>query len=302
MIGLSLGPSVMMQLGAFQFSISTAAYQELTRRSEYRWASQDRFGKQPNLQYTGPASEAISLVGVIYPDYKGGGGQLDKMRQLAGGGQPLNLVGGAGQMMGRWVIESLEEKQGTFAAAGAPRKQEFTIALKRFPDSATNQIDALGKLASGTTASSGLGSFADGAIATVGSAISSMTTALDAVQAKAAEIGNAVGPVIATVQNSIRTARDLQSQVSNLKEASKNLNSLENVQSAIYGVMSAASAASNAGAVASGAATLLSSTMTTTDPEAIAAVNSCTSSCSRSAVESTRVHAETSNFNQTLGA
>ena len=50
MIGLSLGPSVMMQLGAFQFSISTAAYQELTRRSEYRWASQDRFGKQPNLQ------------------------------------------------------------------------------------------------------------------------------------------------------------------------------------------------------------------------------------------------------------
>ncbi|MBL0492682.1 phage tail protein [Aeromonas veronii] len=301
MIGLSLGPSVMMQLGAFQFSISTAAYQELTRRSEYRWASQDRFGKQPNLQYTGPASEAISLVGVIYPDYKGGG-QLDKMRQLAGGGQPLNLVGGAGQMMGRWVIESLEEKQGTFAAAGAPRKQEFTIALKRFPDSATNQIDALGKLATGTTASSGLGSFADGAIATVGSAISSMTSALDAVQAKAAEIGNAVGPVIATVQNSIRTARDLQSQVSNLKEASKNLNSLENVQSAIYGVMSAASAASNAGAVASGAATLLSSTMTTTDPGVITAVRSCTSSCSRSAVESTRVHAETSNFNQTLGA
>ncbi|WP_429139270.1 phage tail protein [Aeromonas veronii] len=300
MIGLSLGPSVMMQLGAFQFSISTAAYQELTRRSEYRWASQDRFGKQPNLQYTGPASEAISLVGVIYPDYKGGGGQLDKMRQLAGGGQPLNLVGGAGQMMGRWVIESLEEKQGTFAAAGAPRKQDFTIALKRFPDSATNQID--GKLASGTAASSGLGSFADGAIATVGSAISSMTSALDAVQAKAAEIGNAVGPVIATVQNSIRTALDLQSQVSNLKEASKNLNSLENVQSAIYGVMSAASAASNAGAVASGAATSLSSTMTTTDPEAITAVRSCTSSCSRSAVESTRVHAETSNFNQTLGA
>ena len=68
MIGLSLGPSVMMQLGAFQFSISTAAYQELTRRSEYRWSSQDRFGKQPNLQYTGPAREAISLVAVIYPD------------------------------------------------------------------------------------------------------------------------------------------------------------------------------------------------------------------------------------------
>lgn len=302
MIGLSLGPSVMMQLGAYRFSISTAAYQELTRRSEYRWASQDRFGKQPNLQYTGPASEAISLVGVIYPDYKGGSGQLDKMRQLAGGGNPLTLVSGAGQMMGRWVIESLDEKQDTFAAAGAPRKQEFTIALKRFPDSATNQITALGKLASGATTSSGLGSFTDGAIATVGSAISSMSSALDAVQSKAAEIGNAVGPVIATVQNSIRTARDLQSQVSNLKEVSKNLNSLENVQSAMYGVMSAASAASNAGAVASGAATLLSSTMTTANPEAIAAVRSCTSACSRSAVESTRVHAETSNLTQTLGA
>mgnify|MGYP000458618180 CR=1 FL=1 len=183
-----------------------------------------------------------------------------------------------------------------------PTHTDIALRVQRMLEDPDCAIDALGKLASGTTASSGLGSFADGAIATVGSAISSMTSALDAVQAKAAEIGNAVGPVIATVQNSIRTARDLQSQVSNLKEASKNLNSLENVQSAIYGVMSAASAASNAGAVASGAATLLSSTMTTTDPEAITAVRSCTSSCSRSAVESTRVHAETSNFNQTLGA
>ncbi|MDH0475512.1 phage tail protein [Aeromonas veronii] len=302
MIGLSLGPSVMMQLGAFQFSISTAAYQELTRRSEYRWASQDRFGKQPNLQYTGPASEAISLVGVIYPDYKGGGGQLDKMRQLAGGGQPLNLVGGAGQMMGRWVIESLEEKQGTFAAAGAPRKQEFTIALKRFPDAPPAPIDKASKESVEAEPKSAIGSFVEKTTATIGSAVKSMNSALESVQAKAAEIGNAVGPVIATVQNSIRAAKDLQAQVNNLKEVSKNLNSLGNIQSAMYGVQSAAAAASNAGAVASGAATLLSSTMTTTDPEAITAVRSCTSSCSRSAVESTRVHAETSNFNQTLGA
>ena len=134
MIGLSLGPSVMMQLGAFQFSISTAAYQELTRRSEYRWASQDRFGKQPNLQYTGPASEAISLVGVIYPDYKGGGGQLDKMRQLAGGGQPLQGLLGidhAGGVVGGVYDDGL----GVFIHEGFERGKVYLEAHAPLDDS-----------------------------------------------------------------------------------------------------------------------------------------------------------------------
>lgn len=132
MISLTLGYSIMMQLGTFQFGITTAAYQELTRRTEYRWAQQERYGKRPNLQFTGIGQEAMTLPGVIYPEYRGGLEQVDDMRALAELGQPLQLIDGYGNLMGSWVIESVEERQSIFADGGRPRKQEFTLQLKRF--------------------------------------------------------------------------------------------------------------------------------------------------------------------------
>lgn len=132
MIDYSIGPTVMMQLGAFQFSITTAAYQELRRRTEWRWPSQDLYGRLPALQYTGPGSDTMTLNGVIYPEFRGGAGQLNKMRNIAGAGRPLLLVSGTGSMLGRWVIESIDEGQTVFAAEGRPRKQEFTLQLRKF--------------------------------------------------------------------------------------------------------------------------------------------------------------------------
>lgn len=131
MIGYTLGSFVMMQLGSFQFGINTAAYQDLQRRSEYRWAAQERFGRLDALQFTGPAGETITLAGVIYTEYRGGNGQLDAMRALAGRGRPQLLIDGYGRLMGRWVIESVDEGQSTFAAFGRARKQEFTMQLRR---------------------------------------------------------------------------------------------------------------------------------------------------------------------------
>lgn len=131
MIGLSLGATVMMQLGSFQFSINSAAYQELRRRTEYRWASQDRFGKMPALQFTGPGGDAITLTGVIYTEFRGGTGQLDKMRAMAKQGLPQLLIDGNGRLLGRFVIEGVEEGQSVFAGYGRPRKQEFTLQLRK---------------------------------------------------------------------------------------------------------------------------------------------------------------------------
>lgn len=132
MIGHVIGSPVMMMLGSFQFGIPTAAYQELTRRSNYRWPQQDLFGRRPAVQFTGEGDETMTLSGVIYPEFRGGTGQIEQMRALAGRGVPQLLVSGLGKIMGRWVIEAVEEKQETFAAFGLPRKQEFTLQLKRF--------------------------------------------------------------------------------------------------------------------------------------------------------------------------
>lgn len=124
--------NVMMQLGSFQFSIMTAVYQELIRKNEYKWPSQHRFGQRPSRQFVGVGDETIQLPGVIYPEYRGGFGQIESMRNIAARGQPLLLVDGLGRLWGRWVIESIDEKQSLFAAFGAARKQEFTLSLARF--------------------------------------------------------------------------------------------------------------------------------------------------------------------------
>ena len=122
----------MMQLGSFQFGVKTAAYQELNRKNEYRWASQDRFGLRPTLQFTGIGAETIDLPGVIYPEFRGGFSQIKSMRTMAATGQPNFMIAGDGAMMGRWVIDSIDEKQSVFAAIGKPRKIEFTLKLRRF--------------------------------------------------------------------------------------------------------------------------------------------------------------------------
>lgn len=124
--------NIMMQLGSFQFCIQTAVYQELIRKNEYKWPSQHRFGQRPSRQFVGVGDETIQLPGIIYPEYRGGFQQVEAMRRLAGRGQPLLLVDGLGKLWGRYVIESIDEKQSLFAAFGAPRKQEFSVSLARF--------------------------------------------------------------------------------------------------------------------------------------------------------------------------
>lgn len=302
MIGQTFGPTVMMQLGAFQFSISTAAYKELRRRTEYRWASQDRFGKMPALQFTGPGSDAITLTGVIYTEYRGGIGQLNSMRALAATGTPQRMVDGTGNLLGKFVIESVEEGQSVFAGQGQPRKQEFTLQLRQFPDDALDALSAAaGAIASAAGVSdgsldstkSGADSFLGSASSTISSAISSMTSAMNTVQQKAQQIGNAVGPIVSTTTQAVRTARNLKQQVDSTKAALKNMNSLENIQSAMYGIMSTASTASQASVLAANTAKSagISLQASGADADAVRTVATCEASCGKGAVAASRTYA-----------
>lgn len=123
---------VMMQLGAYQFSVDSAAYQELSRSSEYRWAAQERVGAADALQYTGPGAETIELRGVIYPFYRGGINQLTRLRAQASLGVPLPLISGQGGVFGLWVVQAVREGQRVFAPGGAPRRQDFDLRLRRY--------------------------------------------------------------------------------------------------------------------------------------------------------------------------
>ena len=122
----------MMALGEYRFSLTTAAYQEFTHSAEYRWAAQERLGRLPAQQYVGPGRETISLRGVLYPRFRGGLGQLDRMRAEAGRGVSLEMTEGSGRVWGRWVITRVEETRRIFDPDGTPRKIEFRLELRRY--------------------------------------------------------------------------------------------------------------------------------------------------------------------------
>lgn len=125
-------PFVMMALGDYRFSIDTSAYQALQRSTAYRWPAQERLGRSPALQFLGPGEDRITLAGTIFPHFRGGIGQLDRIREEAARGAPLLLVDGRGNVHGRFVIERVGETQSIFFADGTPRRIEFQIELSRY--------------------------------------------------------------------------------------------------------------------------------------------------------------------------
>ncbi len=124
--------NVMMALGSYRFSLDTAAYQEFVRTTRYRWQQQARVGRKPAHQFVGLGQDDIELIGVIYPHYKGGLGQLQTMRNEAGKGKALLLVDGLGYIHDEWCILEIEEKQKVFERGGLPLKQEFRLRMTAY--------------------------------------------------------------------------------------------------------------------------------------------------------------------------
>lgn len=125
---------VMLMLGGFKFSLNTAVFQQQQRATHWRWPSQERVGQFDALQFTGPGEDRITLPGVVYPQFRGGYDQVATLRKIGDQGKPVRLISAAGEMLGVWVIESVEETASQFTALGAPRKQEFTVTIRKFGD------------------------------------------------------------------------------------------------------------------------------------------------------------------------
>lgn len=144
---------MMMTLGPVVFSINTAAYEQLQRSTQYQWASQQRLGHSvlkhlgiggPAYQYIGPGDESINLNGTIYPQYKSGPLQVSLMRLSAGLGIALPLIDAYGFILGRWLIESVQETGSMLFSDGSPRKIDFTLSLKRYNEDVAFLIGSIG--------------------------------------------------------------------------------------------------------------------------------------------------------------
>jgi phage protein U len=93
-------------------------------------------GQLDALQFTGPGEDRITLPGIVYCDFRGDASQISQLRNLASGGRPLRLIASTGEILGRWVIESVEETQSMFKPDGAFRRQEFNLTIRKFSDDA----------------------------------------------------------------------------------------------------------------------------------------------------------------------
>ncbi|MFC0669477.1 phage tail protein [Azotobacter chroococcum] len=136
---------MMMALGQFVFSLSTLAYQEFQRQTDWRHGSTSRIGARPARQFLGAGDDSITLPGVLLPELTGGRPSLDEIREMADTGKAWVLVEGTGRIYGLWVIESLSETHSLFFADGTARRIEFSLVLKRIDD---DRIDQLGTLVS----------------------------------------------------------------------------------------------------------------------------------------------------------
>ncbi len=122
----------------YYFNLDTAAFDELSRSTEFRWASQERLTRRPAQQAVGLGEEKITLKGTIYPGFKGGLKQLDTLRSIGARLQPLTLTTGYGEVMGTWCLKSINEEQGALLHGGIPRKQGFTLEFARYGDDMQN--------------------------------------------------------------------------------------------------------------------------------------------------------------------
>lgn len=126
----------MLTLGPYTFALSTAAYQSLERQTAWEWATQERTGRAPARQFTGPGDDRITLEGTIYPQFRGGLRQMDRLRAEAGRGVPHLLMDGTGRVLGLWVVEAITERHGGPDREGNPRRIDFTLTLGAYGEDA----------------------------------------------------------------------------------------------------------------------------------------------------------------------
>lgn len=124
---------MMLSLGDFQFGVDTAAYAELSLKTEYPWAKIDRLQNTPQHQAMGLEVRSVSLRGTVYPSYRGAGlSQIETLRETAAEMKPQPLMAGNGRYLGHWVVKSISQTDTTFFEDGVAAKQEFTMEIERF--------------------------------------------------------------------------------------------------------------------------------------------------------------------------
>ncbi|MDU9391510.1 phage tail protein [Pseudomonas japonica] len=123
---------------AFYFNLDTAAFNQFKRTKAFTWAGQERLSRSKAQQAVAMGEDKITLEGAIFPSFKGGLGQLQRLRSIGQQLQPLSLTTGYGEILGNWCLVSVSETQEPLMAGGVPQKQAFTLEFVSYGDDMQN--------------------------------------------------------------------------------------------------------------------------------------------------------------------
>lgn len=126
------------KLKPYYFNLDTAAFDELTRKTAFRWAGQERLTREIAQQAVGQGEDKLTIKGAIFPLFRGGIGQLNELRSIGRRLQPLTLTTGYGEVLGTWCLLSVDEEQGALLAGGIPRKQGFNLEFVAYGNDMQN--------------------------------------------------------------------------------------------------------------------------------------------------------------------
>lgn len=124
-----------MILGNFVFSLKSMTQDGINRSSEYNWAEKERVGDLPNFQNLGIRQDQIEISGVFYAQFNPEMKTVDDIRRSQLTTQANNLITNQGKVLGRFVLVSIQENMSSFNKKDIPLKTEFTMVLKRTPES-----------------------------------------------------------------------------------------------------------------------------------------------------------------------
>jgi len=123
---------------AFYFNLDTAAFNQFKRTKAFNWAGQDRLSRSKAQQAIAMGEDKITLEGAIFPTFRGGLGQLQRLRSIGQQLQPLSLSTGYGEILGNWCLVSVSETQDNLMAGGIPGQQAFTLEFVSYGDDMQN--------------------------------------------------------------------------------------------------------------------------------------------------------------------
>ena len=134
---------MLASLGLFVFETTSAAFDEISRKSGYRFGTGNAVGTRPHMQYIGQDNDDISLSGTLYPEITNGIVSLDELRDMAATGKTYALMNGNGYYYGMYYITDISETQSHLLSDGTARKISFSLALKLADDSEREQVAIL---------------------------------------------------------------------------------------------------------------------------------------------------------------